>query len=646
MPPRKRIQIKFPVNSSNEKTKVAKRTSRGGLTLLVDMPLDIWFEVLGWLDPVDLLQLARSAKSIRKVLMSYSSATAWKAARSNIAGLPEPAPGMSEPAWANLIFTSRCHVCMTANVRNIEFVFGIRICARCMDSHVKPVRLIRTSDPKLTNKIATLVPLRPGTKKPYIGEPMCYQGNVDRVTQRYSSFNYEEKKKYRAERKELLLHHIAHVKRSEKWLLAYELNREKDQCRVRSGRLYSILEKLGELGYLTEFELMGDDRMYAFIKHRLVFQNRLLTERIWLNIKDEIISYMENIRTKRLKREHNQVIRPRKTLLAKVVHDYTTSTFHYPYTQVLPGLADFYTFKPIKEILERPLDVMVDADTFSPLIPSLPDLCNEWRSSLDGQLLACLPDPGGIDSTEHLSLAQNVLFCSTCNTPQFYPQVLAHHCLTEVSVERSKTDNCAKRDPTLGIKPQFCTYPNRYRQTWSADGLLLDEQLTKIVKDIIRVLGLDPNTATAADLDDLKMYFRCLTCLSACAENKRFIAADDEDHVFRLFGWRRYVDHLLRKKDRYEPLELDTHVKLMLLEETKGSDYIILSTEQDTKHWLCLHCRDTDREKRPDTRLHMKMHAQKIHKVEAPEVNKDYYQQFAVPPLLPRSIVKITTELE
>ncbi len=34
------------------------------------------------------------------------------------------------------------------------------------------------------------------------------------------------------------------------------------------------------------------------------------------------------------------------------------------------------------------------------------------------------------------------------------------------------------------------------------------------------------------------------------------------------------------------------------------------------------------------------------HKVEAPEVNKDYYQQFAVPPLLPRSTVKITTELE
>lgn len=72
------------------------------------------------------------------------------------------------------------------------------------------------------------------------------------------------------------------------------------------------------------------------------------------------------------------------------------------------------------------------------------------------------------------------------------------------------------------------------------------------------------------------------------------------------------VDHLLRMKDRYEPLELDTHVRLMSLEATKGSEYVILSTEHDTKYWLCLHCRDTDHEKKPDTRLHMKTHAQKV----------------------------------
>ncbi len=45
MPPRKRVQFEFPTNASNDRIKVGKRSSRGGLTQLADMPLDIWFEV-------------------------------------------------------------------------------------------------------------------------------------------------------------------------------------------------------------------------------------------------------------------------------------------------------------------------------------------------------------------------------------------------------------------------------------------------------------------------------------------------------------------------------------------------------------------------------------------------------------------------
>ncbi|KAK0213187.1 hypothetical protein DFS33DRAFT_1482926 [Desarmillaria ectypa] len=588
MPPRKRGKIGSSKNDGQDKRIVGNRSSRGGLTQLADMPVDIWFEIFGWLEPIDLLQLARSTKDIRKVLISRSSASGWKAARSNIPGLPEPAPGMSEPAWANLIFTLRCH-------------------------------------------------------KPYIGEPMCYQGDVARVAQRYISFNDDEKKKYRAGRRQLVLDHMAHVERSVKWLFAYEKDREKEQRQVRSGRLYSILERLGELGYLTEFEQMGDDQMYAFIKHRLVCQNRLLTERIWLNIKYDIIAYMEDIRMARLEREHDQVILPRKNLLVKAIRDYTTSASRYPYNEVLPGLADFYSFKSIKEILDRPADVVVDTDTFSSLVPSLPTLCDQWRSSLDDQLLAHFPDRDGIDSPKHLSLAQNVLYCSICNTSQFYPQVLAHRCLTESTIQKNKSDDSAKLDPTLVINIPFSSYRARYRKPWNAEGLLLNEQLTKIVKDIIRVLGLDPDTTTAADLDGLRTYFRCLTPPSM--NFKGIVVTDDEDNAFRLFGWRKYVNHLLRMKDRYESLELDTHVKLVPLEATKSPECIVLSTEQDTKHWICLHCRDTSEEKKPDTRLHAKVHVQKVHNIEAPEVNKDYYRQFAVPPLLPRSIVKITTEL-
>ncbi|PBK62586.1 hypothetical protein ARMSODRAFT_895554, partial [Armillaria solidipes] len=63
------------------------------------------------LDPLDLLHLSRLSKAFRRVLMSKSSISAWKSARRNIGGLPEPLHGLSEPAWANLVFVPICHVC-------------------------------------------------------------------------------------------------------------------------------------------------------------------------------------------------------------------------------------------------------------------------------------------------------------------------------------------------------------------------------------------------------------------------------------------------------------------------------------------------------------------------------------------------------
>lgn len=42
--------------------------------------------------------------------MHRSSATIWRTARQQVELLPEPFPGMSEPAWANLAFDSHCHV--------------------------------------------------------------------------------------------------------------------------------------------------------------------------------------------------------------------------------------------------------------------------------------------------------------------------------------------------------------------------------------------------------------------------------------------------------------------------------------------------------------------------------------------------------
>lgn len=42
--------------------------------------------------------------------MHRSSLTVWTAAREQLPEFPEPFSGMSEPAWANLVFDAHCHV--------------------------------------------------------------------------------------------------------------------------------------------------------------------------------------------------------------------------------------------------------------------------------------------------------------------------------------------------------------------------------------------------------------------------------------------------------------------------------------------------------------------------------------------------------
>ena len=99
---------------------------------MLEMPLDVLIEVrrscllhrsgegellqyptqiFHFLHPRDLLNLARTSKDFRALLMDRKSAPWWRATRSQIEGLPPCPKTLSEPAYANLLFFNHCHVC-------------------------------------------------------------------------------------------------------------------------------------------------------------------------------------------------------------------------------------------------------------------------------------------------------------------------------------------------------------------------------------------------------------------------------------------------------------------------------------------------------------------------------------------------------
>lgn len=64
-----------------------------------------------YLAPYDLVHLALTCKPFRKTLLSRDVAFLWKASYDNLPVAPRCPEGLSEPAWAFLLFGGKhCHV--------------------------------------------------------------------------------------------------------------------------------------------------------------------------------------------------------------------------------------------------------------------------------------------------------------------------------------------------------------------------------------------------------------------------------------------------------------------------------------------------------------------------------------------------------
>ncbi|KAF9234857.1 hypothetical protein BU15DRAFT_25152, partial [Melanogaster broomeanus] len=83
-----------------------------------------------FLHPMDLLNLARTTKAFRQLLMRKSSAFVWKAALGRVEGLPACPPDLNEPQYAYLAFYPHCHHCGNV-VPTIHWRLRLRYCPSC-----------------------------------------------------------------------------------------------------------------------------------------------------------------------------------------------------------------------------------------------------------------------------------------------------------------------------------------------------------------------------------------------------------------------------------------------------------------------------------------------------------------------------------
>lgn len=103
---------------SDDDTGKLKRMSEMHIDVVFQVCLNVqdfgrsshFFKVFGHLGPGDLLNMARTTKGLRGLLMDQSVQWLWDRSFSNIPELPPKPEDLTEPLYADLLFGRTCHV--------------------------------------------------------------------------------------------------------------------------------------------------------------------------------------------------------------------------------------------------------------------------------------------------------------------------------------------------------------------------------------------------------------------------------------------------------------------------------------------------------------------------------------------------------
>ncbi|KAF8956402.1 hypothetical protein BDZ97DRAFT_1925501 [Flammula alnicola] len=129
-----------PLQTRKPSRKSLSRRGRGALKVFLDLPLDVIFEArthaVSYLEPLDLLTLARLSKEFRALFMSRSSLSVWRRVLNQVPGLPECPRDLTEPQYASLVFEKFCMACGSNHgVINVDYRRRLRMCVTCFKNN-------------------------------------------------------------------------------------------------------------------------------------------------------------------------------------------------------------------------------------------------------------------------------------------------------------------------------------------------------------------------------------------------------------------------------------------------------------------------------------------------------------------------------
>ncbi|CAE6506831.1 unnamed protein product [Rhizoctonia solani] len=293
-PPRKRARTK-----DNRSKKKEENTVSG----ISKLPVELFTEIMRELRPVDILNLSRTCKSFRAILMRRSSKPIWNRAAENLPYrfLPCP-PWLSMPQYVSVVYTNACSACGGKSQRkesksDPEFhpKLLIRLCITCQPIVLIPAGAIPKHLKKLV--VVTSVDIFPGPGIDMNNGAHALRAEVQKISRRYNAkrkrLNEEAFNAWKRTRSRI----IKKYSKRPHWDLIENIEedrgRQKDDLKQQFH--HGVEQRLKELGWEYDaFYVKGKEWQ------SLTYQPRNLTDRIWNNLYSKLQPILQEARSRRL----------------------------------------------------------------------------------------------------------------------------------------------------------------------------------------------------------------------------------------------------------------------------------------------------------------------------------------------------------
>ncbi|KAF7361009.1 hypothetical protein MSAN_01131100 [Mycena sanguinolenta] len=528
------------------------------LDIFPRMPIDIILEVLNFLHPLDLLHLSRTTRDFRTLLHQPAQDAIWCV--SFTAPLPMCPSNITGRRWAQLLFGP--YFCEECGRGGTLPDFGIlrRLCTRCLERLLVDVRSLYHGDSAAVSQLIPWTRREAGSENPWDGKDRhrVLISEARSVIEEYEACERDQSPEpdhsgplaaFIQRRLDLMQERHRRLLQGKVWVRGVSKARADHEAECANKIQASVKKRLLKEGY--------DPRDMKYIRGTvsdLVVICRLnrLSSRNWKKTRPAFLAGVLGAKRVRLSYE----VEARQSVIENVLEGFLSqrqpSTWAYT-----PGISDVIQFPEFQRLLEDTEGEVLAPD--DPLLVTaleqLPARLEAWSAAERASLAARAPHSNA--SEDVLVLATTVFTCG--GTYPWHSYFNPPHCCL---VGWKGAGAC--RGPTCYVS--FVKF---------------SERGSTAARALVRLAGLDPQEATADQMDALDLRFVCNDCLI-------------QQWGQVVMTWRRCLQHALdRALEESEPVR---HVSSWALlsplgaKDVRRREYNKKDYSRRDPIWLCNLC--------------------------------------------------------